>query len=68
MVPVERKMNQKNNTMLAKRTPIDAVLLADLDRYIEENYIPPESIPVGSLYLPDANTIILSKKTWRMKK
>jgi hypothetical protein len=30
---------------------INAALLEKLDRFIEENYIPPESIPVNTLFL-----------------
>jgi hypothetical protein len=36
---------------------INAAMLERLDKFIEENYIPPESIPKGVVFLPERNTI-----------
>lgn len=36
-----------------KPSRIDASVFERLDKYVEEHYIPPESIPKGSLYLHD---------------
>jgi hypothetical protein len=40
-----------------KPSRINAVILERLDKFIEENYIPPESIPKGTVFLPERNNV-----------